>query len=149
MEIKKAIPSDAQKLSDLTLKSKSYWKYSADQLEKWKSDLTITAEYISSSEVYKLMEGNQLMAYYAYFSLDKKRVKLDNMFIHPDYIGKGLGKLLLDDLFNRARIQGFAKVELDADPHAEEFYKKMNFRVVGKVESSVKNRFLPIMEKDI
>lgn len=149
MEIKKAIPSDAEKLSDLTIRSKSYWKYGDDQIEKWKSELTITSAYILTSEVYNLFEGNKLMAYYAYFSLDEERVKLDNMFIHPDFIGRGFGNLLMNDFIDRARRQGYKKVELDADPNAEEFYKKLGFKSIGKVQSSIKNRFLPTMEKDI
>ena len=36
-----------------------------------------------------------------------------------------------------------------ADPNAEEFYKSQGFIAVDKKESSVKNRFLPVMQKDL
>ena len=149
MEIKKADISDADILSDLTIRSKSYWNYSEAQIRKWKSDLSITTEYISKRKVYNLIERNQILAYYAYFSLGKEQVKLDNMFIHPDFIGRGFGKLLMNDFMNRAKSTGFKKVILDADPNAKDFYKKLGFSVTGKKETSIKNRFLPIMEKNI
>lgn len=149
MEIKKAKISDAEILTNLTLKSKAHWQYGAEQIEKWRADLTISTQYISKSEVYNLWYRNQIVAYYSYFSLDNDRVKLDNMFVHPDFIGKGFGKVLIFDFINRARRQGFTKVLLESDPNAKEFYAKLGFRVIGEVETSINNRFLPIMEKDI
>ena len=149
MKIVKAKISDAEILTDLTLKSKSYWKYGDKQIEKWRDDLTISTKYISKSEVYNLTVMNKILAYYSYFSLDNERVKLDNMFVHPDFIGQGYGKALINDFMIRAKNSGYNRVELEADPIAEEFYKKLGFRVTGKTETSIENRFLPIMEKEI
>lgn len=39
--------------------------------------------------------AHQIVADYSYFSIDKERNKLDNMFVHPDFIGKGHLKLHL------------------------------------------------------
>lgn len=149
MEIKKAKIADAEILTDLTLKSKAYWKYGDEQIQKWRAELTISTQYISKNEVYNLLYGNQIIAYYSYFSLDKEKVKLDNMFIHPDFIGKGFGKMLMSDFMNRARREGFNRVELESDPNAKDFYKNLGFQEIGKVETSINNRFLHIMEKDI
>ena len=35
---------------------------------------------------------------------------------------------------------------LDADPNAESFYARFGFTQVGQLQSSIKDRFLPIME---
>ena len=149
MEIKKARIVDAEILTDLTLKSKAYWKYGDEQIENWRADLSISSQYISENEVYNLLYGNQIIAYYSYFSLGRKKVKLDNMFIHPDFIGKGYGKMLMSHFMRRVKRQGFIRVALDADPNAKGFYMKRGFRVIGKQETSINNRFLPIMEKAI
>lgn len=149
MKVEKAKITDAEKLTSLTLKSKAYWNYAEEQIEKWRPELTITAAYIDKNEMYKLIIDDQLIAYYAYFRLDKGKVKLDNMFITPEFIGMGYGKLLMMDFMNRVKPSGYTKIMLDADPNAKGFYEKLGFSAVGRIKSSMSNRFLPVMEKNI
>jgi len=146
MTIQKATPSLAYSLTALTFRSKAHSGYSAEQMELWCEDLTITTEYITEHEVYVLLQNGELIGYYSYFKIDTSTVKLDNLFIHPTHMRKGLGRLLMDDFMNRAKQAGFQKITLDADPHAESFYTKLCFTIVGQLESSIPNRFLPIME---
>jgi len=40
-------------------------------------------------------------------------------------------------------------MRLEADPNATNFYLKMGFKIIEQKESSIPNRFLPIMEKDL
>lgn len=149
MNITKADNTDADKLTALTIRSKSYWDYGTEQIEKWRNVLTITTEYIENNEVYLLIDNGQLIGYYSFFKESEKAIKLDNLFVDPPFIGKGYGKKLMDDFYLRIKKAGYEKIVLDSDPHAEEFYKKLGFRVVGKLETSIKNRFLPIMELEV
>jgi ribosomal protein S18 acetylase RimI-like enzyme len=59
------------------------------------------------------------------------------------------GKKLMEDLYDRIQQKGFEKIVLDSDPQAEAFYKKLGFKVVGQLASSIKDRFLPIMELEV
>lgn len=52
---------------------------------------------------------------------------IEDVAVHPDNQGKGLGKLLVETLVSEARIAGAYKVILDCDPKNVEFYKKMGF----------------------
>ncbi|MFT6971665.1 MAG: hypothetical protein ACJAR3_002523 [Roseivirga sp.] len=88
MKIEKAQNIDALGLTELTIQSKSHWGYSSEQNAQWKDDLTITASYINQAEVYKLCEENQLIGYYSSYALDNQKVKLDNMFLEPAFIGE-------------------------------------------------------------
>lgn len=73
---------------------------------------------------------------------------MDNFFIHPNYIGKGYGKVMMEDFM--ARVKGKAnKITLDADPNAALFYRKLGFKVVGKLATSIPGRFLPVMELNL
>ncbi|MFT6245465.1 MAG: hypothetical protein ACJA0U_003078 [Salibacteraceae bacterium] len=45
--------------------------------------------------------------------------------------------------------RGFESVELDSDPSAEIFYRSFGFKVIGQLETSIKNRFLPVMELEV
>lgn len=149
MKIEKAQIDDAKKLTELTIRSKSFWSYSAEQIEEWRDDLTISSEYIDQVNVYKLIEENELIGHYSYFELDQKTVKLDNMFLEPTLISTGRGKVLMNHFVQHVRDNGVEKIQLDSEPNAEAFYRKCGFKVIGQLESSIKNRFLPIMELEI
>ncbi len=149
MKIEKAIKNDTNDLTELTIRSKSHWNYSKEQIEKWRDDLTVSETYILEKEVYKLINGNDIIGYYSYFRINDLDVKLENLFIEPKFIGKGFGKLLMTDFLQRIRKIKFEKIILDADPNVEKFYEQIGFKVVGKLETSIKNRFLPIMEMTI
>ena len=149
MKIEKVKNIDNIELSELTVRSKSHWNYSSEQIEKWQIDLTVSAEYVDKNEVWKLKEDDKLIGYYSFIIMNSKKVKLDNIFIDPEFIGRGYGKILMEYFFKQVKNKGLKNIYLDSDPHAEKFYLNLGFKVIGQLESSIKNRFLPIMELKI
>ncbi len=149
MKIEKATPKDYEILTQITKKSKAYWGYSEEQIEKWNDNLTISQNYIQTNTVFKLTNKNTIIGYYSYINKQENIVKLDNLFILPDYIGKGFGKYLIQDFLIRMRDNNCKKITLDSEPNAEKFYQKMGFKKIGQFETSIKNRFMPIMEMDL
>ena len=149
MKIEKANRTDAEKITDLTFRSKDYWNYGDKQIEEWKDDLTISSKYIDDNHVYKLTINDELIGFYAFQAENDKVVKLNFLFVEPKHIGAGYGKRLMVDFLKRIEKTNYEKVTLDADPNAEKFYKRIGFKVVGKLKSSIKDRFLPIMEMEI
>jgi ribosomal protein S18 acetylase RimI-like enzyme len=149
MTIEKAISSDHQILTEITKKSKAYWGYSEEQIEKWSKFLSVTPLYIDSSLVYKLTIEDQLAGYYSFLYQDEKTVKLDNLFVLPEYIGKGLGKILMNHFLSVLNKTIVKKVILHSEPNAEQFYAKLGFIKTGEIETSIKDRFMPLMELNI
>ena len=116
----------------------------------WSDTLTISEEYIETHFVYKLIQENQVIGYYSYYFENEKTIKLDNLFLLPEFIGKGIGNQLMTDFSHRIKeIPTIEKVLLDADPNAEKFYQKFGFTTIGQLETAIKNRFLPIMERNL
>ncbi len=148
-KIEKANRKDAEKITDLTIRSKNYWDYGDKQIAEWKDELTITSKYIDDNQVYKLTENYELVGFYAFKPENKKIIKLNFLFIEPRYIGKGYGKILITDFLQRIQGTSYEKITLEADPNAEKFYERVGFKVVGKLKTSIENRFLPIMEMEI
>ncbi|MDQ6471372.1 GNAT family N-acetyltransferase [Flavobacterium sp. LHD-80] len=146
MKIEKANILDNQILTTITKKSKAYWGYSAEQIQKWDKSLTISQDYIRNNNTFKLIDNNLILGYYSYLFENEKTVKLDNLFILPKHIGKGFGKQLLLDFLSRMKEEKIEKIILDSEPNAENFYAKMGFVKIGEFETSIKNRFMPIME---
>lgn len=146
MIIQKANITDNEILTSITKKSKAYWGYSEEQIQKWDKNLTISQDYIKENHVYKLINDNLIIGYYSYIFQNERNVTMDNLFILPEYIGKGFGKYLLLDFLNRMKEAKIENITLDSEPNAEEFYSKMGFVKIGEFETSIKNRFMPIME---
>lgn len=149
MKLEKANSNDDEVLTAITKKSKAYWGYSEEQIKIWSELLTITPTYIETKSVYKLVVDTKTVEYYSFFYEDEHTIKLDNLFILPDYIGKGLGRILLDDFLILVKRTNVNKIILDSEPNAEMFYAKLGFIKVGEIETSIKNRYLPIMELNI
>lgn len=146
MNILKAETEDSELLTTITKRSKAYWGFSEEILKEWEHLLSISKDYIEKNMVYKLVENENIIGYYSYFPIDEKTIKLDNLFILPEFIGKGFGKTLMNDFLEKANRLGIKKITLDAEPNAENFYKNFGFETVGQLESSIKDRYLPIME---
>ena len=144
MKIEKAVTNDAKGLTELTIRSKSHWDYGEQQMEEWRDELTITEKYIDDNQIYKLV-----MEDYAFHPINKTDIKLNYLFVEPEFIGKGYGKALLMDFLRRIENTEFKTVTLDADPNVEQFYGGFGFRVIGKLESAIKDRFLPVMQLEI
>ncbi|MCI3936589.1 GNAT family N-acetyltransferase [Chryseobacterium aahli] len=145
-EIIKANTDDDKILTEITKRSKAYWGYSEEQMSRWSDLLTITSEYIDKNQVYKLIVNQSIIAYYSYFEIENNSVRLDNLFVSPENIGKGYGKLLMNDFILKIKQSGKIRIILDADPNAQKFYESFGFIKIGESETSVKDRFLPIME---
>lgn len=147
MIIRKAEVTDSIVLSNLAYRSKAYWGYSEDFLEKCKDDLTVTVDYIEKNPVYVIESDNKIVAFYS-FLLNSE--KLEALFIDPDYIGKGLGKLIWTDLINRAKELNIKEFTLDSEPNAEGFYLKMGAKKIGYTPSTVfADRSLPLMKVNV
>lgn len=149
MRVEKANINDNEILTAITKKSKAYWGYSEEQILKWNTNLTVSQDYIKENNTFKLIKDKTIIGYYSYIIKEEKIVKLDNLFVLPEYIGKGFGKYLMDDFLNRMRKEEIEKVTLESEPNAEKFYLKIGFKKIGAFETLIKNRFMPIMEMNL
>lgn len=149
VEILPAESADHKLLTQITFEGKGFWGYSQTQLLSWERDLTITSEYIEENEIYKLLLNGEIIGYYSYLMVAEMEIKLDYLFLSPKYIGKGYGKLLMLDFLLKVQAEAAKRIILEAEPQAENFYKKFGFITYGKRESSIKDRFLPQMKLDL
>ena len=59
------------------------------------------------------------------------------MAISPDFQGKGIGKLLLNELIRHSQLAGLEQITCHARSYAVDFYKKLGFEVYGEPFSEV------------
>ena len=61
--------------------------------------------------------------------------ELEDLFVDPAWMRRGIGRALLLDAVAVARAQGLERVEVTANPHALPFYERVGFVPDGTVET--------------
>jgi N-acetylglutamate synthase-like GNAT family acetyltransferase len=148
--IKKAEAKDAQTLTQIALDAKRHWGYPESWIQHWKSDLTITPEFITHNHVYVAEDDGEVRGFYA-LCQNGDKAELEHMWVRPDLIGTGIGKELFLDAMERAAKMNVSGVELSADPNAAGFYERMGATKIGEVQSEIEGhaRTIPRMKIDV
>jgi len=148
--IKPASVGDAQTLTQIALDAKRHWGYPEHWIKHWESDLTISAEFITSNHVYVAEDEGEIRGFYALCLVDEK-AELEHLWVRPSHIGTGIGKELFLDAMERAAKLNVNEVELSADPNAAGFYKRMGASQVGEIDSEIDGepRKIPRMKIDV
>lgn len=132
LNIRKASPQDAEILFGLITALAEYEKLS-HEVRMTVSDLKAALNPEKSFIQVLIAEFNNLPAGYALFFknfstfLSKPGIYLEDLFVKPEYRGKGIGKELLETIIRLAKENGYGRVEwsvLDWNEPAIEFYKK-------------------------
>jgi GNAT superfamily N-acetyltransferase len=58
-------------------------------------------------------------------------LEVEDLFVDPDWMRRGFGLALIDDIASRARRDGVARIMVTANPHALAFYEAAGFVVDG------------------
>jgi N-acetylglutamate synthase-like GNAT family acetyltransferase len=61
--------------------------------------------------------------------------ELEDLFVDPDWMRRGIGRALVLDAVDTARRQGLMRIDVTANPHALEFYERVGFRPEGITET--------------
>ena len=145
--IRRALPEEANTLTQIALDAKRYWGYPEHWIKHWESDLTISSDFIRDNHVYVAEEDDEIRGFYA-LCVSGDKAELEHMWVTPACIGTGIGKELFLDAMERAAALNVRDVELSADPNAAGFYKRMGAVQIGETESVIDGqiRKLPRMK---
>jgi ribosomal protein S18 acetylase RimI-like enzyme len=59
------------------------------------------------------------------------RCELDDLFVEPEWMRYGIGRMLIYDVATRAAEAGANHVDVIANPNALGFYSRLGFNVIG------------------
>jgi N-acetylglutamate synthase-like GNAT family acetyltransferase len=146
--IRPARVEEARLLSDLALRSKAHWGYSAEFIEQCREELSYSEQQLRAEHMrFFVIESLQRVAgFYALKRLSANEMELEAMFVEPASIGEGFGRLLIDHAKSVASAMGAKRLVIQSDPYAEHFYVAAGGVVIGTRESaSIPGRFLPTL----
>lgn len=141
--------NDSKTLTEIALKSKGFWGYTDEQIQNWTAELTVSKQIILEMFVYKFLVDEKTVGFYILNQPKEKCIELEFLFVLPKFIGKGIGKQLLQHSFEKAIEFQVDAMTVLADPNAVPFYSSQGFVIVAKKDSSIAGRFLSVMQKDL
>jgi GNAT superfamily N-acetyltransferase len=147
ISIRRAKPEEAETLSQIAIAAKSHWGYPEHWMQGWIPQLTFGPAYFVEHESWTLVLDGEPIAFYTL--QDREGTAwIENLWVLPAHIGKGLGKALFEHAAELARQRGYSILQLESDPNAVGFYEKIGMRKIGQrqYELDGQPRILPLME---
>jgi GNAT superfamily N-acetyltransferase len=146
IEIRRADPVEAGTLTEVAHAAKRHWGYPESWIKHWRSELTITPEFIAHNEVYVAVIREEIIGCCALL-YDVQLAELEHMWLKPEHIGTGVGRALFEHVRKRAKELNISELEISADPNAEGFYEHMGATRIGEIRSEIEGqpRILPRM----
>ncbi|MCX5203495.1 GNAT family N-acetyltransferase [Streptomyces sp. NBC_00237] len=130
VRIRRATARDAKRLTRLVRTSRAYEGPYAPMVEGYR----VGPDYLEHHEVYaaESPDGGVL----GFYSLVLDPPELDLMFVSDAAQGRGIGRLLIGHLTERARAAGLTEVRIVSHPPSEGFYRSVGAEVVGTVPAN-------------
>jgi GNAT superfamily N-acetyltransferase len=148
--IRPARHGEADALSALCKRSKAHWGYDAEFMRLSDASLTIAPDLIEEGRVLVALDGGRLAGMASLAPLANRSWDLLHMFVEPEAIGTGAGRVLFVAIARMAKGLGGTLLSIQADPNAEAFYLRMGARRAGEAPSeSIPGRMLPMLEFDL
>ncbi|MCX4677234.1 GNAT family N-acetyltransferase [Streptomyces sp. NBC_01433] len=146
MRVRAGEAAEAAELTELALRSKGHWDYDEDFLAACRQELTLRPADVGLRRTAVAEEHGRVLGFTT-LDGDPPEGALGMMFVDPDAMGRGIGRLLFAHTVDEARRLGFTRLTIDADPNAEPFYVAMGAVRIGAIPSgSIPGRELPLLE---
>ena len=135
--IREAKPDEFLELTELAVRSEAYWGYDETFLNDFRTFYAINAEFISENPTYVYLWEDQITAFYS-LVLKGRFCDLEYFYVHPDFIGKGIGTALWKHMLKQCSLLEIEVITLVTSPEAKGFYEKMGAAHSGNIASFVK-----------
>jgi len=135
MTIRPALREDLPRIWDLILELADYEKL----LHKVDGSLEqLNRDFEKAFQSTVVVEGDEIIGYTLWFTnystfRTKPGIYLEDLYVSPSHRGKGIGKALLHDLFQRAEEKNYGRVEwsvLDWNQSAIDFYRSQGAEIL-------------------
>jgi|SRR6266851_7132914 len=146
--IRPARIEEATALSDLCVRSKSFWGYDASFMALAREALQVGIKEIAAGDVWVATVDGSIAGVVALAPGEQPgTLDLDKLFVEPRHIWGGFGRALLMHATREARRRGAKRLTILADPYAAAFYERSGARRIGEAPSdAIPGRMVPFYE---
>ena len=146
VRIRPARDADAPRLREIAAASKGHWGYDPERVRAWAARLELAPPPGHEVVVAEAADGPVA---FAVLVPRGAACVLDDLWVAPEAMRRGVGSRLLDHAVERARELGAKRVEWESEPNAVGFYEKAGARFTGETSLSSWGRELPVMALDV
>jgi GNAT superfamily N-acetyltransferase len=148
VRIRPARQHEGERLREIAIAAKSHWGYDLNRVREWAGVGDFSADGLRKKEVYVAEAEGRAIAWAALIPRGEL-IWLDDLWVEPEWIGKGVGSLLFRHAVERAIWLGGKQLEWEAEPNAVGFYEKLGGRYLLDSEPSLWGRVIPVMGVDL
>lgn len=136
------------RLREITVDAKAYWGHDPAWVESWVEAGDFPGVAVARGEA-RLAEVDEAVAGWSALQLRGDVAWLEDLWVAPSFMGRGVGKALFLDAVARARTAGAVRLEWEADVDAVGFYERMGGRRVRDSDATELGRILPVMALEL
>jgi GNAT superfamily N-acetyltransferase len=141
-------PDEGERLREIAIAAKSHWGYDENWVRSWAAQGDFSAQALLGKPVFVAEAEARAVGFAAL--IPKGAVAwLDDLWVEPAWIGRGVGTGLFEAAAARARELGAEWMEWEAEPNAVGFYEKRGGRYLRDSEETGLGRILPVMGIDL
>jgi len=144
VRIRPADPNEWERLREIAVAAKAHWGYDPGRVEEWAAQGDFSPEGLRAKDFYVAEADGQAVAF-ASLIPNGEVCFLDDLWVEPEWIGKGVGSRLFRFAEKRAAEGGARRLEWEAELHAVGFYERMGARRLGESGPSEWGRILQVM----
>ena len=134
--IRDARPDEAVALEALQRRSSDGWEDDRALLAAHPDAIEPPHRAIAEGRVRVAVDANgRLLGFSVVLPVSGGRCELDDLFVEPDWMRRGVGRLLVEDLAARAAASGASHVDVIANSNALGFYSRLGFEVTGEAST--------------
>jgi GNAT superfamily N-acetyltransferase len=133
--IRRAQPCERDALNALTRRSAMHWGYEPEFLEWEPEAITLTQSALANDPVFVIEQDGAVLGFY-HLSGTPDALFLDKLFVEPDAIGSGFGKILWNHAIDHALKLEARELSLFSDPNAAWFYRRMGATWIREIPTS-------------
>ena len=110
----------------------------------------MTWEYVIENPTFVAVVADEIVGFGG-VQVKANEAVLDHLWVLPRAMVRGVGRALFQHAEEVARASGAVRIRIIGDPHAEQFYARMDATVYGRGPARMDetDRFLPLLEKSL
>lgn len=135
---------DFARLREIAVDAKAHWGYDRARVEEWALGGDFEPESLRSRLVYVAEAEGGAIGWAALIPRGEVGW-LEDLWVEPAWIGRGVGRLLFEHVAERARELGARRLEWEAEPNAHGFYEHMGGTYVRDSEVTEWGRVLDVL----
>jgi len=135
-------------LREIAVEAKAHWGYDRALVEEWALGGDFDPESLRKRLLYVAESDGRPVAWAALIPRGEVGW-LEDLWVEPAWIGRGVGRALFEHVAAEARQRGARRLEWEAEPNAQGFYEHLGATYVRDSEETEWGRVLEVLGVDL